>query len=100
MEIKIFFVNDTFSDSLAFQGELLLQMSRPWQSRILDEINKCEEVAGAIGMLEGNLAKAEGRDADIVYAKELFYDRIDQPFRRWLMEILPETDDISKTCKN
>ena len=97
---KDFFVNDTFSDSLAFQGELLLQMSRPWQSRILDEINKCEEVAGAIGMLEGNLAKAEGRDADIVYAKELFYDRIDQPFRRWLMEILPETDDISKTCKN
>ncbi len=96
---KDFFVNDTFSDSLAFQGELLLQMSRPWQSRILDEINKCEEVAGAIGMLEGNLAKAEGRDADIVYAKELFYDRIDQPFRRWLMEILPETDDISKTCK-
>lgn len=94
-----FFVNDTFSDSLAFQGELLLQMSRPWQSRILDEINKCEEVAGAIGMLEGNLARAEGRDADIVYAKELFYDRIDQPFRRWLMEILPETDDISKTCK-
>ena len=74
-------------------------ISRPWQSRILDEINKCEEVAGAIGMLEGNLAKAEGRDADIVYAKELFYDRIDQPFRRWLMEILPETDDISKTCK-
>ena len=50
-------------------------------------------------MLEGNLARAEGRDADIVYAKELFYDRIDQPFRRWLMEILPETDDISKTCK-
>ena len=50
-------------------------------------------------MLEGNLARAEGRDADIVYVKELFYDRIDQPFRRWLMEILPETDDISKTCK-
>ena len=36
---KDFFVNDTFNDSLAFQGELLLQMSRPWQTRILDEIN-------------------------------------------------------------
>ena len=59
---KDFFVNDTFNDSLAFQGELLLQMSRPWQTRILDEINKCEEVAGAIGTLEGNLARAEGRD--------------------------------------
>ena len=59
-------MNDTFNDSLAFQGELLLQMSRPWQTRILDEINKCEEVAGAIGTLEGNLARAEGRDADIV----------------------------------
>lgn len=96
---KDFFVNDTFNDSLAFQGELLLQMSRPWQTRILDEINKCEEVAGAIGTLEGNLARAEGRDADIVYAKEVFYDRIDQPFRRWLMEIVPETDDISEVCE-
>ena len=37
--------------------------------------------------------------ADIVHAKEVFYDRIDQTFRRWLMEIIPETDDISEVCE-
>ncbi len=75
-------------------------MSRPWQDQdALDEINKCEEVAGAIGTLEGNLARAEGRPCRYCYAKEVFYDRIDQPFRRWLMEIVPETDDISEVCE-
>lgn len=96
---KDFFVNDTFSDSLTFQGELLLQMSRSWQTGILNEIRKCDESAEAVGMLEINLAKAQGRKADGINAKERFFNRIDQPFRQWLAGISPETDDISDRCQ-
>ena len=96
---KDFFVNDTFSDSLTFQGELLLQMSRSWQTGILNEIRKCDESAEAVGMLEINLAKAQGRKADGINAKERFFNRIDQPFRQWLAGISPETDDISDCCQ-
>lgn len=96
---KDFFVNDTFSDSLTFHGELILEKSAEWQLTIMEEIRKCEEVGEAIGSLEENLARAEGRKADIIGAKAQWYNRIDQPFRKWLMEISPKTKEEEESKK-
>lgn len=48
---KDFFVNDSFSDSLAFQAVLLDELGRGWQNRITDEISRCEQAASLVGHL-------------------------------------------------
>ena len=92
---KDFFVNDSFSDSLTFQAELLEALKKPWRTKITTEIGNCERAAKIVGHLAQNLALAagDGGDADSESARAQFYFRIDQPFRRWLQSIDPEMDD-------
>ena len=92
---KDFFVNDSFSDSLTFQAELLEALKKPWRTKITTEIGNCERAAKIVGHLAQNLALAAGggEDADSESARAQFYFRIDQPFRRWLQSIDPEMDD-------
>ena len=92
---KDFFVNDSFSDSLTFQAELLEALKKPWRTKITTEIGNCERAAKIVGHLAQNLALAAGGggDADSESARAQFYFRIDQPFRRWLQSIDPETDE-------
>ena len=92
---KDFFVNDSFSDSLTFQAELLEALKKPWRTKITTEIGNCERAAKIVGHLAQNLALAAGGggDADSEAARAQFYFRIDQPFRRWLQSIDPETDE-------
>lgn len=92
---KDFFVNDSFSDSLTFQAELLEALKKPWRTKITTEIGNCERAAKIVGHLAQNLALAAGGggDADSESARAQFYFRIDQPFRRWLQSIDPEMDD-------
>ena len=92
---KDFFVNDSFSDSLTFQAELLEALKKPWRTKITTEIGNCERAAKIVGHLAQNLALAAGGggDVDSESARAQFYFRIDQPFRRWLQSIDPEMDD-------
>ena len=92
---KDFFVNDSFSDSLTFQAELLEALKKPWRTKITTEIGNCEQAAKIVGHLAQNLAPAAGGggDADSESARAQFYFQIDQPFRRWLQSIDPEMDD-------
>ena len=92
---KDFFVNDSFSDSLTFQAELLEALKKPWRTKITTEIGNCERAAKIVGHLAQNLALAAGGggDADSESARAQFYFQIDQPFRRWLQSIDPEMDD-------
>ena len=92
---KDFFVNDSFSDSLTFQAELLEALKKPWRTKITTEIGNCERAAKIVGHLAQNLALAAGGggDGDSESARAQFYFRIDQPFRRWLQSIDPEMDD-------
>ena len=96
---KDFFVNDTFSDSLTFHAEILLELNLKWQDHILAEIDKCEAVAQNIGLLSSNLAKAKGTTPNPGKAKDQFYSRVDQTFREWLRDILPEDGNEEETCK-
>lgn len=92
---KDFFVNDAFSDSLTFQAELLEDLAKNWRKRITTEIGSCEQAARYVGRLAQNLALAAGdkNDTGAEAARAQFYFAVDQPFRRWLQGIDPETDE-------
>lgn len=90
---KDFFVTDTFSDELSFHLSLLDDLGKRWRREITEEIHRCEQVAGAIGMLAKDLALAAGSRSDTPQTmREQFYFLIDQPFRRWLYSLDPEWD--------
>ena len=92
---KDFFVNDSFSDSLTFQAGILDEIGRPWQSRIVREIERCEQTAALVGHFAQELAIAAGdRNENAGGAvRAQFYFAVDQPFRQWLQAIDPEQDD-------
>lgn len=92
---KDFFVTDTFRDELSFHALLLDEVGKRWRSEITTEIHRCEQFADALGKLANDLALAAGGSEQDVSrsAKEQFYFRIDQPFRRWLYSIDPDWDE-------
>lgn len=92
---KDFFVNDSFSDSLTFQAGILDEIGRPWQSRIVREIERCEQTATLVGRFAQELAIAAGdRNENAGGAvRAQFYFAVDQPFRQWLQAVDPEQDD-------
>ena len=96
---KDFFVNDSFSDSLAFQAVLLDELGRGWQNRITEEIGRCEQAASLVGHLAQDIATAAGDKNENAGApaRSQFYFAVDQPFRQWLRSIDPEEDDMTET---
>lgn len=97
---KDFFVNDVFSDGIAFHVELLNKYGEDWITRIIDNIDVAELLAKEVGILARKLAKAAG-DKDIdrinqmaVTSREQAYYRLDHPFRLWLEQINPSNDDM------
>lgn len=96
---KDFFVNDSFSDSLAFQAVLLDELGRGWQNRITEEISRCEQAASLVGHLAQDIATAAGdkNGNASAPARSRFYFAVDQPFRQWLRSIDPEEDDMTET---
>ena len=99
---KDFFVNDSFSDSLAFQAVLLDELGRGWQNRITEEIGRCEQAASLVGHLAQDIATAAGagdKNGNAgAPARSQFYFAVDQPFRQWLRSIDPEEDDMTETA--
>lgn len=88
---KDFFINDTFSDGLVFHAGLISKMGEAWQQRVKDEVGRCEKLADAVGLLARALSRAAGGDEGTEGAKARLYAQVDQPFRRWLRDIDPET---------
>jgi CRISPR system Cascade subunit CasA len=98
---KDFFVDDVFSDGIAFHGDLMDEgsMGEPWIGRILQEIETAELLVRQVGILAQNIARAAGdSDANRLRraasaAREQAYYRLDRPFRHWLEEIDPAHDE-------
>ena len=94
---KDFFVNDTYSDGVAFHAGLLDDLGKRWRKKVVEEIDRCEWLANAVGALAKELAMAAGdknaADESRTRAKEQLYFRLDQPFRAWLMAFDPEAED-------
>ncbi|UNX54045.1 type I-E CRISPR-associated protein Cse1/CasA [Georgenia sp. TF02-10] len=86
-------VVDEIVDDILVLPEFLLQPGSEAQQLLArDEVERTEAVAQALANLASNLAAAAG--ADVVdgprtRARESFYARVDQPFRRWLVSLEP-----------
>lgn len=91
-------VTNTVNDTLSFHLDLLTMAGRNWQVRIEDQVQFCDKLADALGMLSGELSIAAGkreienkktlppqRMSVAEAAKTQFYYRIDAAFRQWLL---------------
>lgn len=101
---KDFFIDDVFSDSIAFNSNLLTKLGEEWVVRIIEEINITEKLSEQVGYLAQDLAKASGNadglDRRNITKEQAFY-RLDVPFRRWLESIDPikDTDNKEDKCE-
>lgn len=94
-------VTDSIGDSLTLHTALFSQMNEGWRRRIAEEIQKCDNAAGAVGNLAGDIYLAGGGDTETVstvrrQTGEQWYAQLNQPFRRWLLSISPETDAVDE----
>jgi CRISPR system Cascade subunit CasA len=87
-------VADEFSDALEVHASLLDDLGKTWQNHILQEIERCDQLAEAVGMLGLNLDKAMGGNGNGIKerAKEQAYYRLDIPFRQWILQVDPEQE--------
>ena len=100
---KDFFVADAFSDGVSFHLNLLGEVGASWRGRIIAEIDRCNKIAYYISILATNLRKASGgsgkaEETDGQKAKELFFYRVDVPFRRWLLSLNADQSDSEQNC--
>lgn len=86
-------VTDVFSDSLSFHAYLLSELGRTWRKLVTDEIEHCDKIARCIGDLAVELNCAAGGNGKGAKesAREQFYYRVDIPFRKWLLDLNPDT---------
>ena len=94
---KDFFVTDTFSDALGLHLSLLTDSGKVWREKILQEIAMIDDVAREIQYLGVNIERAAGGSGSALGSqlKEQFYDRIDLPFRKFLLAA-DASDDLDK----
>jgi CRISPR system Cascade subunit CasA len=98
---KDFFVDDVFADSLTFNAGILKTLDdgqEGWTDRIISELGGTEKWVKVVGELAARVVNASGGDGAgaRVYAREQAYFRLDEPFRRWLVSIEPERDDMDE----
>lgn len=99
-------IEDIFSDHLSINAGLLSIMEASWIQLIVEEINTTErlvsqvgELARKIGVAKCGAEKNKDRltvDRQKNAAMEQAYFRLDEPFRRWLEQIDPQTDAVRK----
>ena len=103
---KDFFINDFNSDTLTLYPELLSKQETGIRERIEQQIAKCDEAAAAVNHLYQNIFLAEGGDPEKKNRKgeELFYQAIDEPFRKWLLQfrgpLLQNPEELEKIYRN
>lgn len=100
-------INDTFSDSLSFNADLLTKVGEKWTIRISEAISATDQAVNAVGTLAAELVESLGDKRDKQRkpgpamagmqdaAKAEGYFRLDEPFRAWLESIDPKMDQIS-----
>ena len=104
---KDLYVNDLFSDSLTFHTDLLTELGTDWQTRITEEVAKCDELAKEMKTLAKKLVIAAGSSEDdakectfVQKSAEQLYYEIDMPFRKWLASIDPKLSISSDAGQN
>ncbi|WP_303816387.1 type I-E CRISPR-associated protein Cse1/CasA [Acidaminococcus timonensis] len=99
---KDFFINDFSSDTLTIYSSLLNEKEYTIQNEINHQIEKCQQAANAVNWLLNDLEIAGGGDTEKKTNKgaEIFYQKIDEPFRTWLLRfhgpVLKDPDGVRK----
>lgn len=105
---KDFFVDDVYSDGIAFHTDLLEreEMEGSWVERVLQEIETTEALVTEVSGFAQKILLASGvsdngkqpvrRRRIAMETREQAYYRLDQPFRQWLEEIDPTADEPSE----
>ena len=101
---KDFFVTHVFSDSISMHSALVLNLNQEWQKAVMNQVEFCDKLAGYVWKLacDVNLSAGGSNDTSKAAAnhlKERFYLCIDEPFRRWLCVLNPQTDDAVLKAK-
>ena len=94
-------LEDVFSDSITMNASVLKRLRNAWIHRISEELLVTSKLVEELGRLALNIRKAagdKGAEGQIEVLKEQAYFRLDQPFRRWLSNLDPETDDLDDVC--
>lgn len=89
---------NVFSDSLTMHSSILAEIGEALRCDIELEIERCQELADEILELAKNLYIADGGSKDKKEqpwkdAAEQLYYRLDMPFRKWLYDIDPDSDE-------
>ena len=107
---KDFFAADVLGDQITFHMNLITETGTVWQRLIERETARIDKLASAVGELAGDLEKAAGhveqdskgnvvpsRAMDCAKkARELYYHKIDVPFREWLRKLDPAQSDVER----
>lgn len=86
-------ISDEFSDRLQLHIGLLEELGQKWQRIVTDEVERCDQLAQAVGRLGYRLDLAIGGNGQAASqtAQEQCYYRLDLPFRQWLLTIDPDS---------
>ena len=94
---KDFFIDDIFSDSMAFSGEMLSEKGSDWIPAVIEQVEISNALVIQLANLAQSIAKAAG-DSDGTFirdaAKEQAYFALDMPFRSWLAGIDPAQEKL------
>lgn len=99
---KDFFAEDIISDNIEFSMNLLSELGVAWSNRIIEEIETTDLLVSQLVYLAECLAKASGASSDVnlkTPTKEQAYFMLDIPFRRWLIQVDPESMEIDTACE-
>lgn len=89
---KDFFIADTFNDSITLHTDLLKEENWiDWGDMIIEEVKKCDELAGLIKELARELSLSAGMSSSGEKEKAEFYSQIDIPFRKWIEVLNPQS---------
>ncbi len=94
-------LSNVFSDSLRVNRALLSELGKAWVTNINQEVAVTDLLVKQVRNLARSLAIAEGNTEPRSYqqqadaAAQQAYFLLDEPFRRWLETINPETDEMA-----
>ena len=90
-------ITDSFADDVVFHADLLSESGKYWREEVYKQIEKIEKAAYYLGLLVGDLRRADGLDpkkddVSTEAAKQELYYEIDRRFREWLMKVDADQD--------
>ena len=95
-------IEDYISDTLAINSALLDKLREVWIEDIVDVLNKTDKAVWELGQLASKIDGAAGdsddnrKKEDARKARENGYYHLDNLFRKWLISINPDKDELEE----